>query len=163
MNWSRIDNVNDEKNKRESVVSVPIDSVPRQNTSVTTNDNPLDQTTDIDRKDSCITKIGRFLEIVLGRMAEVIRFDNARQCHKQSPNDTDYAKDHMKHVAIMETSVSKQKQHYKAQLSQWENFFFIKHNCKVATQDDIASCRDAKPLVKRLKYAKALLNKFKEK
>jgi hypothetical protein len=56
------DNVcNDEKNQQESVVSVPIDSVPRQNTSVITNDNPPDQTTDMDRNGSCITKIGRFL------------------------------------------------------------------------------------------------------
>jgi hypothetical protein len=158
------DNVcNDEKNQQESVVSVPIDSVPQQNTSVITNDNPPDQTTDMDRNGSCITKIGRFLEFVLGRTAEVVRFDNARQRHKQSPNDTDYAKDHMKQVAIMEIRLSKQQRHYKAQLSQWERDFFIQHNCKVATQDDIASCQDAKLLVKKLKYAKALLNKFKEK
>ncbi|CAB4002835.1 Hypothetical predicted protein [Paramuricea clavata] len=105
------DNVNDEKNQQESVVSVPIDSVPRQNTSVTTNDNAPNQTTDMDRNDLCIKKIGRFLEFVLGRTAEVVRFDNARQRHKQSPNDTDYAKDHMKQVVIMETRVSKQQRH----------------------------------------------------
>jgi transcriptional regulatory protein LevR len=64
-------------------------------------------------------------------MAEVIRFDNARQCHKRSPNDTDYAKDHMKHVAIMETSVSKQQRHYKAQLSQWEKYFLSRINAKL--------------------------------
>ena len=126
------DNANDEKNQQqESAVSVPIDSVPRQNTSVTTNDNPPDQTTDMDRNDSCITKIGRFLEFVLGRTAEVARFDNARQRHKLSPNDTDYANDHMEQVARMKTRLSKQQRHYNAQLSQWKRDLFIKRNCKV--------------------------------
>jgi hypothetical protein len=67
----------------------------------------------------------------MGRTAEVVRFDNARQRHKQSPNDTDYAKDNMKQVAIMEIRVSKQQRHYKAQFSQWERDFLSSITAKL--------------------------------
>jgi hypothetical protein len=60
-----------------------------------------------------------------------LQFDNARQRHKQSPNDTDYAKDHMKQVAIMETRVSKQQRHYKAQLFNGRKIFLSSITAKL--------------------------------
>lgn len=107
--------------------------------------------------------MGQSVEFVLGRTAEVVQFDRARQQHKQWPQNSYYFNEYMNKLAIMETRVSKQQQHYQDQLNQWEREFFVKHNCKVATQNDIASSPAAKLLIKKLKYAKAMLKKFKGK
>ncbi|CAB4010365.1 Hypothetical predicted protein [Paramuricea clavata] len=37
--------------------------------------------------DTCVTKLGKGIEFVLGKSAEVLEFDKARQKHKQSPSD----------------------------------------------------------------------------
>ena len=112
--------------------------------------------------DSCTTKMGKAVEFILGITIEVAQFDKARQRHKQWPKNNFYFEEYMDKLADMETKVSKQQHQFRDQLAaQWEQEFFVKNNCKVATQNDIASSPPAKLLVDKLKYAKAILNKFK--
>ena len=101
------------------------------------------------------------MEFILGITTEVAQFDKARQRHKQWPKNRFYFEEYMDKLADMETKLSKQQQQFRDQLAQWERECFVKNNCKVATQSDIASSPPAKLLVEKLKYAKTILNKFK--
>lgn len=105
--------------------------------------------------------MGKAVGYILGITTEVAQFDKARQRHKQWPKNSFYFEEYMDKLADMEIKVYKQQQQFRDQLAQWEREFFIKNNCKVATQNDIASSPPAKLLVDKLKYAKAILNKFK--
>jgi hypothetical protein len=106
--------------------------------------------------------LGRAVDFVLGQSTEVLQFDKARQQHKQSPSDKFFLAKFMKLVAVMEVRVSKQQQQIRQELGQWEKEFFLRHN-RVATQKDIATCTHAKLLRDKLKYAKAILNKIRNK
>ena len=112
--------------------------------------------------DTCVTKLGKGIEFVLGKSAEILEFDKARQKHKQSPSDKFILDKFMKRVAVMEVKISKQERLLRAELGQWEKDFYLKNN-KVATQEDITACIHAKALRNKLKYAKAILMKVRNK
>lgn len=57
--------------------------------------------------DTCVTKLGKGIEFVVGKSAEVLEFDKARQKHKQSPSDKFILDKFMKRVAVMEVKISK--------------------------------------------------------
>jgi hypothetical protein len=100
--------------------------------------------------DTCAKKLGKGIEFVLGKSAEVLEFDKARQKDKQSPSDKFILDKFMKRVAVMELEVkiSKQERLLRAELGQWEKDFYLKlKNNKVATQEDIAACLNAKALI----------------
>ena len=116
--------------------------------------------------DTCAKKLGKGIEFVLGKSAEVLEFDKARQKHKQSPSDKFILDKFMKRVAVMEVKISKQERLLRAELGQWEKDFYLKlKNNKVATQKDTAACLNAKALRLRnkLKYAKAIPMKVRNK
>ena len=62
----------------------------------------------------------------------------------------------------MEVKISKQERLLRAELGQWEKYFYLK-NTKVATQEDKTACLHAKALRNKLKYAKAILMKVRNK
>ena len=62
----------------------------------------------------------------------------------------------------MEVKISKQERLLRAELGQWEKDFYLK-NTKVATQEDKTACLHAKALRNKLKYAKAILMKVRNK
>lgn len=109
------------------------------------------------------TKLGKAVAFVLGQSTEVLQFDKARQQHKQSPSDKFYFAKFMKLVAVMEVRVVKQQTKIRQELGQWEKEFFLKNNSRVATQKDIEACPQAKLLRDKLKYAKAILIKIRNK
>ena len=114
------------------------------------------------KPNTCVTKLGKGIEFVLGKSTEVLEFDKARQQHKQSPSDKFFLDKFMKRVAVMEVKISKQERLLRAELGQWEKQFFLKTN-KVATQEDLKQCHHAKALTSKLKYAKAILLKIRNK
>ena len=79
--------------------------------------------------------MGKAVEFILGITIEVAQFDKARQRHKQWPKNNFYFEEYMDKLADMETKVSKQQHQFRDQLAQWKREFFVKNNCKVATQD----------------------------
>ena len=99
-----------------------------------------------------MTKLGKGIEFVLGKSNEVLEFDKARQQHKRFPSDKFFLDKFMKRVAVMEVKILKQEHLLRAELGQWEKDFYLKNN-KVATQ--------AKALRDKLKYAKAILMKIR--
>ena len=66
--------------------------------------------------DTCVTKLGKGIEFVLGKSTEVLEFDKARQQHKQSPSDKFFLNKFMKRVAVMEVKISKQERLLRAAL-----------------------------------------------
>lgn len=69
----------------------------------------------------------------------------------------------MKQVALVEVHVVKEQQQIRKELGLWKKEFFLKYNQKVATQNDIAACPRAKLPRGKLKYAKAILCKIRQK
>ena len=110
--------------------------------------------------ENCMTKLGKGIEFVLGKSNEVLEFDKARQQHKRFPSDKFFLDKFMKRVAVMEVKILKQEHLLRAELGQWEKDFYLKNN-KVATQEDITTCLQAKALRDKLKYAKAILMKIR--
>ena len=121
------------------------------------------ESNDSNNTTQCKTKLGKAVEFVLGQSREVLQFDVARQQHKRSPSDKYFLAKFMKQVALVEVRVVKEQQQIRKELGLWEKEFFLKYNQKVATQNDIGACPRAKLLRDKLKYAKAILCKIRQK
>lgn len=109
---------------------------------------------------TCSSKLSKAVEVVLGLTAEVILFDKARNRVKEHPQNKSYSEEYKTSLAIIHTRVSKQRRLLKEEITTWEKEYFTTSGGQLPTHDDMIKNSSTKLLLKRLKYADYLLNKF---
>ena len=83
------------------------------------------------------TRLGKAVEIVLGSTTEVQMFDAARSNLKKSPKSKYAIEQYKKKLAVIQTRVLAQKRGLTKLLKDWEKEFFLNHDCRMATVNEM--------------------------
>ena len=94
--------------------------------------------------ESITTQLGKAAQIVLGSTDDVRKLDVARMHLKGSPRCKKNIDDYKNKLAVIQTQVLAQDSNLKKTLKDWEKQFFLDHDCRMATlqemkEDTVAS------------------------
>ena len=88
-------------------------------------------------------------------------FDAARSNLKKSPKSKYAIEQYKNKLAVIQTRVLAQKRDLRKLLEDWENEFFLNHDCRMATVNEMKANEQASKLLNQLKCTEALLKGWK--
>jgi hypothetical protein len=98
------------------------------------------------------TKLGKAVEVVLGS-TKVTKFDSARDLLKKNSRCIDTVKDYECKLALIQTKILAKEKEIKTSWKELEKQFFVSHNCRTATIDEMKNDKNASKYLKQLKYS----------
>jgi len=107
------------------------------------------------------TQLGKAVEVVLGPIKDVFKFDSSRAIFKRNTKSKDAVKGYESQLALIQTKVLAKEREIKKCLNEWEKQFFLKFNCRIPTLDEMKKDKTASKYLKQLKYSEALLKEWK--
>ena len=113
------------------------------------------------------SRLGKTLEVVLGNTKETQHLDR-KHCVLKQMADTKVSKslykvteeDYKNILAPLQVKILAEQRKLKKEFDIWEKSYFREHNLATPSYDDIQSDMTASAIVKKLKYAKALLTNW---
>ena len=126
------------------------------------------QTPDLEPNESYVfqSKLGKALELVLGRITELIQFDKLHTSlktkqHQMKKLDAQSQKLYSEMLARIQVKVLAAKTKTNRELTEWDKEFTVNNNFTTPSYNDIKANPIAAALYNKLKFAKALLKEWK--
>ena len=126
------------------------------------------QTPDLEPNESYVfqSKLGKALELVLGRTTELIRFDKLHTSlktkqHQMKKLDAQSQKLYSEMLDRIQVKVLAAKTKTNRELTEWDKEFTVNNNFTTPSYNDIKANPIAAALYNKLKFAKALLKEWK--